>query len=81
MYNLSTGRWSSFPWSQPASVSPSQNLNLHFRSIPSGAYYLLTEWKQYQANGWSQSIYDKVDQVFNYMPNGFSSNTESACAL
>ena len=81
MYNFSTGRWSSFPWSQPASVSPSQNLNLHFRSIPSGAYYLLTEWKQYQANGWSQSIYDKVDQVFNYMPNGFSSNTESACAL
>jgi hypothetical protein len=81
LYNFSTGQWSHFLWSQPASVSPSQNLNLHFGPVSHGVYYLLTEWKQYQGNGWSQSIYDKMDQVFNWLPNGFSQNTDSHCAL
>jgi len=81
MYNFSTGRWASFPWSQPALVTPGQKLNLSFWNIPSGVYQLRTEWEQYQGNHWSPSVYDNVDQVFNWLPNGWSQNTNSLCAL
>jgi hypothetical protein len=44
-------------------------------------YYLVTEWQQSQGNGWSPSKRDKVDQVQNWLPNGWSQNTDSLCAL
>jgi hypothetical protein len=81
MRNVTTGRWTYFPWSQPALVTPGQKLNLSFWGIPDGLYQLRTEWEQYQGNYWSQSIYDNVDQVFNWLPNGWSQNSNSLCAL
>ena len=44
-------------------------------SVPSGVYYLVTEWQQSQGNSWSPSKRDKVDQVQNWLPNGWSQNT------
>jgi hypothetical protein len=81
-YNFSTGLWSSpSPWSPALAVTPGQKLNYPFDYIPHGTYYLLTEWTQWQGNGWSPLVHDKVDQVFNYRPDGSVQSTESICAV
>jgi hypothetical protein len=81
MYNFSTGLWTSNDWRSPQLGVLDQKIDYDLKSVRSGVYYLLTEWEQSQGNGWSQSIYDKVEQVFNWMPNEFSQNTDSLCAL
>jgi hypothetical protein len=82
-YIYSTGLWSSpSPWSPAQAVTPGQKLNYPFDYIPHGTYGLLTEWKQWQGNGWSPSIYDWVDQVFNYRPDwSVQSSSESICTV
>jgi hypothetical protein len=81
MYNFSTGLWTQTKWLSAELDVIGPTVDYKLDSIPSGVYYLVTEWQQSQGNGWSPSKRDKVDQVQNWLPNGWSQNTDSLCAL
>ena len=80
LYNVSTGTWKTYDWTTQQ-VLPGQTVNLEDTTVPSGEYLVVLQWMQPDGNGWSQPIGDYAEQVFDWSPDGFSTNTNGVCVL